>query len=174
MKVSADGERVTQGPSSSVEWFYAGQAIAAERLTCALPVSAKNLVFTPGGSDAMAHPPRTIATGSRPPAPPITTTTPAAARGSIPVPAFNAAISNNGLAAYAKLFARSRRSNLQRRRPRQLRALVDSRNQPRSCGSNCRRYRFGCAQCPGEANAFLRRPLTCLLVFHQAATKLPF
>jgi hypothetical protein len=49
----ADSERLTQSLPASARWFYAGQAAAANRLTTASIASTQNLVFTPGGVNAM-------------------------------------------------------------------------------------------------------------------------
>ena len=49
----ADDERLTQSLPSSARWFYAGQDDTTKRLTTASIVPAQNLVFTPGGVNAM-------------------------------------------------------------------------------------------------------------------------
>ena len=48
-----DDDRTNQALPNSAQWFYAGSSLASARLTTDPLVSGKNLVFTPGGSDAM-------------------------------------------------------------------------------------------------------------------------
>lgn len=50
----ADNDRTNQALPGSAQWFYAGYGTATDQLTCAGMASAQNLVFTPGGVDAMA------------------------------------------------------------------------------------------------------------------------
>ena len=49
-----DNDRTNQVLPDSAQWFYAGQTVASARLTTSPPLSAQDLVLTPGGTAAMA------------------------------------------------------------------------------------------------------------------------